>query len=535
MGLLSKKKKQMRTLVLLRNKILCLLILGCQQVYGQTLNVCLDSPILTLDPHSAEDSSSIDAVHLKIFEPLIKFSGKRQKLVGVIAKSWSTNDKKDEYTFQLKSGIKFHRNKLFKPTRDLQAEDIIFTFKRQTESELYSVKYHVFKNMGLHKLIKKIEAVGNYQVKFKLRNSSPDFLDILKDHVGAIMSKEYYWFLKKRNMLEQFELNPIGTGPFQYVSNEGKNFLSMKRFKSYHGKKVRIEKMQFKTFSNNETRMEMLEQGSCDIVHNPNPFQLRKFTNDPDYKILTYSYTNMLYLTFNTKKKPFDRVEIRKAVAHALNLKKYNAQIFAGYGKIANHVVTPNIEGYSNTFFPLEYDVQKAKELMRKGGYPNGFRINFWTLPVPRIYCPDGKKLAEMMEKDLKKIGIKVKIIIKPFEKYLKQTAKGQHHLLLIGWTDGFANEILNDLTCASTRNSTNRSFWCNKNYDNYVANYFVTQGKSKKKFLDSATREFYREMPWFPMYYTSKLKIIRSRVKRFYPIDETAEDYATIRLAKER
>jgi dipeptide transport system substrate-binding protein len=510
----------------------CLLSTDLLAKRKQKVTVCMDSPILTLDPHQAPDMSSIDAVHLKIYEPLVKRSGRKKVIFPLIAKKWIRNREATQWKFILREKIPFHSNKYFKPKRFLNAEDVKFSFDRQLRPEEFGVKNSVLISLGMNKLIKEIKVMGENTILFELHKSEPEFLEILLDNVGAIMSKEYYDFTIKKKRPYLFSKRPIGTGPFKYASYEKKAFLKLKTFDEYHFGKVQYDELHFLNFVNNQKRMDMLKFGLCDIVQNPNPYQLREFEHDKRFRVIHYEYNNMLYMVFNTKKKPFNNPKVRKAISHALNTSKYISDIFAGHAKKADHLVTPNVQGYSSGFANIEYDPAKARELLKEAGYEKGFASDFWTLPVPRIYCPDGRKLAKLIRDDLAKVGIRIRIVVRPWKKFLTETEEGKYNFAIIGWGNATARETLNDLTCASTQRMTNRSFWCNESFDKMSQLYFATENKSmKKEALVKASREFYTELPWYPMIHTSKLKVINQKIQGFHPLMDGAEDYSTISI----
>ena len=122
---------------------------------------------------------------------------------------------------------------------------------------------------------------------------------------------------------------------------------------------------------------------------------------NPKIKVLERAGMNVGYLAMNTEKKPLDNKLVRKAIYKALNKKAYLKAIYLGNAKEAINPLPPSIWSYDDSRKPIEQDIATAKKLLTKAGFPSGFKIDLWTLPVSRPYNPNGKKMGEMMKADL--------------------------------------------------------------------------------------------------------------------------------------
>ncbi len=238
---------------------------------------------------------------------------------------------------------------------------------------------------------------------------------------------------------------------------------------------------------------------------------------------------NIGFLALNTTKKPFDNVNVRKAIAHALDKKTYIQAIYLGNATVAKNLIPPTIWSYNDTIKDYEYDLKKAKELLAKAGFPNGFDTQMWTLPVSRPYNPNGKKMGELMQADLAKIGIKVKLQSFDWPTYLEKSKAGSHEMIQFGWTgdngdpDNFFNVLLG---CASVEAGSNYPRWCNEKFNKAITTAKLTTDlKSRTKFYKEAQVIANAEMPLVPIAHSKTFKAMSKNIEG-YVQDPLGQDY---------
>ena len=194
----------------------------------------------------------------------------------------------------------------------------------------------------------------------------------------------------------------------------------------------------------------------------------------------------------------------------------------------AKNPLPPSLWSYNEKTNPYHYNLKKAKELLKKAGYPNGFETEIWTLPVSRPYNPNGKKMGEMMQQDLAKIGIKAKLITYDWPTYLAKSRKGEHQMIQMGWTgdngdpDNFLGVLLG---CASIASGGNLANWCNKKFNDIILKAKRTLDPNKRKYLyREAQQIFNNELPWVPLAHSVVFRAMDNRVKG-YKIDPLGGD----------
>jgi dipeptide transport system substrate-binding protein len=182
-----------------------------------------------------------------------------------------------------------------------------------------------------------------------------------------------------------------------------------------------------------------------------------------------------------------------------------------------------------------EGDVEKAKKLLAEAGYPKGFETELWTLPVSRPYLPNGKKLGELMQADLAKIGVKVKLVTFDWPVYLEKSKKGEHQMIQMGWTgdngdpDNFMNILLG---CGAIKAGSNLSRWCDQEFDTLLQKAKEDSNQAVRTgFYQKAQAIFNQQKPWYPIAHAKLNKVISDKVTG-YKIDPFGhENFSSVDL----
>jgi dipeptide transport system substrate-binding protein len=141
--------------------------------------------------------------------------------------------------------------------------------------------------------------------------------------------------------------------------------------------------------------------------------------------------------------------------------------------------------------------------LLAEAGYPNGFEATLWAMPVQRPYNPDAKRIAELMQADLAKVGITAKITSYEWGDYLKRTRNGEHDMALLGWTgdNGDPDNFFVPLAgCAAAKiGGGNSAHWCNQEFEDIVQKAAtITNQADRARLYEQAQVVMHREAPFF-------------------------------------
>lgn len=500
-------------------------LMALSPVSAKTLVFCSEGSPENFYPGVNTTGTSFDASE-QIYDNIVKFERGGTKVVPGLADHWSISKDGTEYTFFLRKGVKWHSNKNFKPTRDFNADDFLFTIERQwKETDPYfrvtSANHAYFGDMGMSKLLKTMEKVDDYTVKVVLNQPEAPFLSNLAMQWAGIQSKEYAIAMLKAGTPEKIDQEPLGTGPFMLVQYQKDALIRYKAFPQYWAGKAKIDDLIFSITPDASVRWAKLQKGECHVMPYPNPADLDAIRKDPNVQLLEQPGLNIGYLAYNTTKKPFDDVRVRKAINMAIDKKAIISAVYLSTGIPATNPIPPTLWSYNKSVKDDPFDPAAAKKALAAAGYPNGFTTDLWAMPVQRPYNPNAKRIAELMQADLAKIGVKAEIKSYEWGEYRKRMQAGEHQMGMLGWTgdngdpDNFLNTLLG---CDSAKtNGSNVAKFCYRPFEELVQKAKVVSNPAERtKLYEKAQVIFKEQAPWFTIAHAVQLKPVRKEVIDF-------------------
>ena len=512
-----------------KSALLCALALpafiALSPVAAKTLVYCSEGSPENFYPGINTTGTSFD-VNSQIYSRIVDFERGGTKVVPGLAERWTVSKDELEYTFHLRKGVKFHSSKTFKPTRDFNADDFIFSIERQwKENDPYfrvtSSNHSYFNDMGMPKLLKTVEKVDEYTVKIVLNQPEAPFLSNLAMEYAGVQSKEYAIAMLKAGTPEKLDQDPIGSGPYQMVQYQKDALVRFKAFPQYWGGKAKIDDLIFAITPDPSVRWAKLQKGECHVMPYPNPADLDAMRKDPNVVMLEQAGLNIGYLAYNTTKKPFDDVRVRKAINMAIDKKAIVSAVYLSTGVAAVNPIPPTQWSYNKGIKDDAYDPAAAKKALAAAGYPNGFTTDLWAMPVSRPYNPNAKRIAELMQADLAKIGVKAEIKSFEWGEYRKRMQNGEHQMGMMGWTgdNGDPDNFLNNLLgCDSAKtNGSNVAKFCYQPFEDLVKKAKVVSNLTERtKLYEKAQVVFKEQAPWFTIAHAVQLAPVRKEVIDF-------------------
>jgi dipeptide transport system substrate-binding protein len=514
-----------------------LLLAFTQQTYAKPLIYCSEGSPSSFNPQIFTDGTSSNASTYTIYNRLVEFEVGTTKVIPALATSYEVSKDKLTYTFKLRPGVKFQTTSYFTPTRDFNSDDVLFSINRQRVKDhaYHSVgggNYEYFDGMDMGNIIKDVKAVDPLTVVITLAKPNAPFLANMSMSFMSILSKEYADKLASINKKENIDKEPIGTGPFAFSSYTKDNALKLVKHDKYWGKRGNVDKLIFAITPDASVRTQKLKVGECNFIAEPAPADISDLKKNTKVSVVEASGLNVGYLAMNVTKKPFDNLLVRQAIHHALNRKSYIDAVYMGSASVAKNPIPATIWSYNNSIKDYEYDVKKAQDLMKKAGLPNGFETEMWTLPVSRPYNPNGKKMGELMQADLAKIGIKVKLLTFDWPTYLKKSKEGSHALIQFGWTgdngdpDNFMGTLL---SCDAVGEGSNYARWCDKSFDKLIVEAReATDVKKRTSLYMDAQKVFKAQAPWVTIAHSIQFRAMGKNVKG-YKLDPLGHDIFTM------
>jgi dipeptide transport system substrate-binding protein len=489
---------------------------------AKTLVYCSEGSPENFYPGVNTTGTSFDVTE-QIYDNIVGFEHGGTKVVPALAEKWSISKDGLEYTFNLRKGVKWQSNKLFTPSRDFNADDFMFTIERQwKENDPYfkvtSSNHAYFGDMGMPKLLKSIDKVDEYTVKITLNAPEAPFLSNLAMQWAGIQSKEYAIAMLKAGTPEKIDQEPLGTGPYQVIQYQKDALVRFKAFPKYWAGKAKIDDLIFAITPDASVRWAKLQKGECHVMPYPNPADLDAMRKDANVTVMEQAGLNIGYLAYNTTKKPFDDVRVRKAMNMSIDKKAIVSAVYLSTGVPATNPIPPGQWSYNRAVKDDAFNPTEAKKLLAAAGYPNGFTTDLWAMPVQRPYNPNAKRIAELMQADLAKVGVKAEIKSFEWGEYRKRMQAGEHQMGMLGWTgdngdpDNFLNTLLG---CSSAKtNGSNVAKFCYQPFEDLVQKAkVVSDVKERTKLYEKAQVIFKEQAPWFTIAHAVQLAPVRKEV----------------------
>ena len=486
---------------------------------------CSEGSPAGFDPGQYTTGTDFDAAAETVFNRLTQFERGGTQVIPGLAEKWDVSDDGKTYTFHLRHGVKFHTTDYFKPTREFNADDVLFTFERMLDKnhpfrKAYPTEFPYFTDMGMDANIAKVEKVDDYTVRFVLNEVDAAFIQNLAMSFASIQSAEYADQLLKRNRASDINQKPIGTGPFVFSRYQKDAMIRFKANKDYWVPgEVKIDNLIFAINTDASVRMQKLKAGECQISLNPRPADLASLKQDANLNMPSQPGFNLGYIAYNVTHKPLDRVEVRQALDMAVNKQAIIDAIYQGAGQLAVNAMPPTQWSYDESIKGQAYDPAKARELLKQAGIAEGTEITLWAMPVQRPYNPNAKLMAEMIQADWAKVGIKARIVSYEWGEYIKRAHAGEHDAALFGWTgdNGDPDNWLGTLYGCDAVNGNNISKWCDAAYDKLVKQAKATTDHAQRVALyPQAQQLLAQQLPISPIAHSTVYQPMRKSVQGF-------------------
>jgi peptide/nickel transport system substrate-binding protein len=381
-----------------------------------------------LDVGSQTDGESWRVIG-EINEPLVRLEGTSTKPIPWLAESWETKDTQT-WIFHLRKGVKFHNGNPF------NAEVVKWNMDRWRDKAnkfRFGRTFEYYDNeFGEESGITDVKVMDEYTVQVTLKQPSSVLLAKLSLQ-GVFSMVDPKEVEKQGDKYGTPASKPIGTGPYKFVEWVKDDHITLERNTDWWGGAPRVAKLIFRSIPDNSARFAELKAGTvfqADLAQTDLPAAAK----DPNLTIYKTPALSTGYIAFQQCTKPFDKLEVRQAVGHAVNWAALIKPFYGDDGQLAGSFQPPAVLGSNPDVKPYAYDPAKAKELLAKAGLPNGFETDFWYIPVIRGYFPDSKAIGEAIAADLAKVGIKVNLKTKDWGAYLEDRNNGKFPMWMLGW-----------------------------------------------------------------------------------------------------
>lgn len=480
--------------------------IGGTLVFGQAQDA------VGLDPADITDGFSVNNTS-NVFDTLVRFAAEGTQVEPSLAESWTVSSDGLVWTFKLRKGVKFHDG------TPLDAAAAEFSFLRQFDKKHpYHQGAFEYAEFTLES-VKSIQAVGADSLRFTLKAPNASFLAMLAMFSNAVSSPTA---IKKYG--KDYFKHPTGTGPFKFVEWVQKDHVTYEANKNYWAGRPCVDRLIVRGIPDNTVRLLEMEKGTVHIMDQTNPPDYARIRKNPSLVLFTGPGLNTGYIAMNTQKEPFNDVRVRRAVNYAVNKPAIIRAFYEGIGTPAVNPMPPTIWGYNDAVKGYEYNPEKAKQLLNEAGYPNGITTELWWPNRARPYLTQPQKIAEALQQQLAKGGIRAKLVTYEWGTYLSKTRSGEHPMAILGWTgdngdpDNFLYVLLDsDNTKVGT--ASNIAFYRSAAVHNLLIKAQRVSDQAQRAVLyRQAQQLIFQDAPWVPLVHAGRVAAYRKEVQNFFP-----------------
>ncbi|ALE58664.1 peptide ABC transporter substrate-binding protein [Burkholderia sp. HB1] len=489
-----------------------------------TLVFCSEGSPAGFDPGQHTTSTDFDASTNTVYNGLVQFRRGTLDLEPALATSWDISADQRTYTFHLRGGVKFHTTAWFRPTRDFNADDVLFTFNRMLHADdpfrkAYPSSFPYFSDLGFDRNIESIEKVDALTVRFRLKEPDVIFVRNLAMSFASILSAEYAEKLSAAHREADINQLPVGTGPFVFRSYQKDALIRYDANPVYwRPDDVKLAHLIFAITPDPAVRMQKLASGECQVSVFPRPADLEVVKRNAALTAVSGVGFNVGFVAYNTQHAPLNRVEVRRALDMAIDKPAIIQSVFSGNATIASNPMPPAQWSYNKQLKDAPYDPAKAKALLAQAGFPNGFEISLWAMPVQRPYNPNAQLMAQLIQQDWAKIGVRAKIVSYEWGEYNRRAKQGgEHDAMLYGWSgdNGDPDNWLGTLLGCDAVHGSNVSKWCDPAFNALIDKARAAANVDERTALyQQAQVIFKQQVPYTPIAHSIVSLPVSKRVK---------------------
>ncbi len=489
-----------------------------------------------LDPADVTDGESIQRMD-NIYMGLVEYEAGSVLIQPCLATSWEPSADGTEIVFNLRKGVKFHDG------TDFNADAVVFSFARQYDSNHPYNQYGEWAYWGyMFGDVDKMEKIDDYTVKFVLKRPNASIMTSLAMFTVNIVSPT-----NAEKYKEDTFKNPCGTGPFKFVEWVKDDHITLEANENYWRERAKLDKLIFKVIPDPSARLMALEVGEVQGIEYPNPADFDRIKANKDLVLMSQPGMNVGYMAMNTGYgyidankngvrditdeplvktpgyyEPLTKKKVRQAINMAIDKQSIVDNIYIGTAIKAKNGMPPFMLGYNDAIDDYPYDPAKAKQLLTEAGYPDGFEVTLYVMPVSRPYMFDPPKIGEAIQSYLAAVGITVKFYQVDWGTYLQETEEGKHQMCLLGWTgdngdpDNFMNVLYGANAC-SIGTAGNYAFYNNEENQELLSAALATYDEEKRAaYYKKAQEMIHEDAGWVYLAHSTQNVVFRTNVKGY-------------------
>ncbi|WCP68197.1 peptide ABC transporter substrate-binding protein SapA [Vibrio tubiashii] len=496
----------------------------------------------TFNPQLVDSGITTETLSPQLFNTLLTLDSQTYQPVPSLATKWSVNKEGTEYIFNLRKGVQFQTTAWFTPSRAMNAEDVVFSFRRiiDTTNPFHYVGsglYPWFSGIDFQNLVVDVSALSNHRVKFTLNRPDNSFLSNIATSHAVIHSKEYAGQLELSDEKSMLDSHPVGTGPFYLAEYQVNDLIRLKRNNRYWQDRPKMEQVVFDISQRGTGTLAKLLRSECDVLNAPLSSQLPIIEQTSDVELTAKPAMNISFVAVNTSHPALNDARVRKALNYAINRQNILDSVYYGTGSQAYSVLPPSSWAYQKDSVQIRYDRNYAIALLREAGYSKGLELTMSVPLEPRAYNPSPRKTAELIQANLADVGIKLNLMTD--DRYDRSNPNDNTNidLHLTGWIantgdpDNFLRPLL---SCESKRAGLNVSSWCNPDFDFLLDLALeVDKPRYRQNLYKQAQNILNEEFPVIPLNHGMQLQAHHTSLRGFKVSPFNAQPFDTVERFK--
>lgn len=470
--------------------IFLLILVGCNGSQetriekNDTLKVALANKPRSFDPQRNTDSATL-AVTKQIYSNLFSLQDSGE-VVPELVENYSIGED-NSIVIVLKKGVYFHDGS------ELIAKDVKKSLERNLTIPVSRI---------LVESIEKIEVLDRYKLKI-IQKNSPSILIHNLAHSSTAIVKE---------VKTDKDINLVGTGAYKIKDWSLSERIVLERFDRYYEGASKIKEVVFQTIPESSNRLIALETKEIDIAYDISANDIKGIEKNPNLKLINRVSLGSDFLTINTQKITDKRV--RKAIDYAIDKESIIKTVYEGYGTVPNSILSPSVFGYYIDGKKREYNPQKARELLKEAGVKD-LSLKLWIYDEP-----SRQQMAQIIQANLKEVGIDVEIVVAEVSTFLQYTGMGKHDILIGLWyvSTGDADYGYYPLLHSKSMGPVgNRSFYSNFEVDAILDKArVVLENEERKKCYQEVQEIVFDEVPLLPIAYKNYTIGLQKNIEGF-------------------
>jgi len=494
-----------------------LVLCGCNQSSRKSGYVYfrLKADPTTLDPAYVVDVTG-GGIAAKLFNGLVRIDA-QLRIVPDIAERWEVSPDGRTYIFHLRNDVKFSHG------RKVNATDFVYSFSRVLAPENHCPNRWVLEKIagatdfmeGRAGALRGVEALDAYTLRIILERPFSPFLSLLSMPAAYVVPRE-----KVEELGDSFGFRPVGTGPYVLKEWRHNEELVLEGRSEYYGMPPQVRGLVYRIIPEDLTAVTEFETGNIDILSIPASV-FGRYARSSRWKdrIMASEGLNTYYLGLNCEMPPFDSPLVRRAVGHAIDIRKILATLYEGRGRLAYGPVPDNLRRWKMAF-SFDYDPQKARTLLEEAGARPPVPVNFYITADQNVV-----DMAEVIQYYLQRAGFLVRIKQLEWSAFKEALNNGEAHMFWLSWWADYPDpeNFLYPLFHSSNIGPAgNRTRFRNSEVDRLIEmGQAATSRRERDKYYSRAEQLVVELAPWIPFWHRNDYIIVQKWVRRagVYPI----------------